>query len=176
VGWQAKRALLGLPNSLGWRFHFGIRAPEGQKATLDLAAACVKDLAQRKLVDVEAAERVQEVGLMLFTFVTDPRAQHAPMRVRVFQTRSSSAASSAQDLGTLSATAGWYPFDEVLWLPPENMNATCRGMQVKRVTPVRQTWDRAAMPLEIGSLTPPRRKRERKREGVRGNSLKERSS
>jgi hypothetical protein len=111
---QASRVLLGLPNSLGWRYHFGVRAPPGESATLGLATDAIKVLAQRSLVDSGAPDRVREAGLMLFTFLTEPPAQHAPMRVRVFETRSSSAASSAECLEGLSPTIGWYGHDEVL--------------------------------------------------------------
>jgi len=123
----AHRVLLGLPNSLGWRYHLGVRAPHGESATLGLATDSIKDLALRSLVDSRAPDLVREAGVMLFTFVTEPPAQHAPMRVRVFETRSSSAASSAECLEGLSPTIGWYGHDEIpfgqmwqddeLWLP-----------------------------------------------------------
>ena len=54
-------------------------------ATLALATEAVTDLAHRGLVDHSAAASTREAGVMLFTFVTDPPAQHPPMRVRVFQ-------------------------------------------------------------------------------------------
>jgi len=51
---------------------------------------------------------------MLFTFITDPPAQHPPMRVRVFETCASSSFNPPPSSSSPSARLGaWYSFDEV---------------------------------------------------------------
>ena len=59
---EAGRLLLGVPNALGWRVHFGVAA-----STLGAAAEAVA------AAGVVVAGDLREVGLMLFTFRSTPR-------------------------------------------------------------------------------------------------------
>ena len=76
---------------------------------------------------------------MLFTFVTDPPAQHPPMRVRVFQARCTAPSSegASRMVSDLGERAGWYSFDAI---PYESMWKVCFAL-VARVV-LTAFWDR----------------------------------
>ena len=115
------RALLGVPNGLGWRYHYGVSVPGkggGGDRWADAEDACREALRGPGGPGVEDAP-LRPAGLMLFTF---PNDGGGPMRVRVLECDVSSDPGARERYG-----GSWYDFcsvpydkmwdDDRLWLP-----------------------------------------------------------
>mmetsp|Transcript_153471 Transcript_153471/g.491900 ORF Transcript_153471/g.491900 Transcript_153471/m.491900 type:complete len:298 (-) Transcript_153471:64-957(-) len=102
---KRSRVLLEVPNTLGWRLHFGCSAPDD-----DLRVAALTELTASGIEVDELCEK----GLMLFTFCN---VVVAPIRVRVFEAmlRSSTSHGRFFDFGDVPYDRMWA--DDVVWMP-----------------------------------------------------------
>ena len=88
------QVLLEIPNSLGWKYHYG--------STASTEELLLQEVQQQVLSGLDVPIQLVPAGLMLFTFAT---TDDAPMRVRVYRCCGLSKTSLVQNIGTVDSSS-----------------------------------------------------------------------